>query len=414
MSPPCLLVILLHAKYRSRILRRFGVGFQSFLGNVPPGSPRIWVHALSVGEVASVKPLIKKIRKKQPGAVILFSCTTSSGEEYARNALADEVDSVFTYPLDLVWLTRRYIRGISPDLFILIETDFWPNFLYSLKKSGIPALLVNGRVSLRSHRLYRYVRPLYLPMLKVFDYLAVQRKVDRDNMISIGVPVERIMLPGNLKYDGLDFTGRKPGKGLSRADFLIPDDALLMVSGSTHPGEEEAILRFMQKMVLRYPELRLIIAPRKIERGHEIRAMAREYGFNCRFRSESPLSDVKVVILDTLGELAEVYGIADLAFVGGSLVPTGGHNPLEPAALGKPVLFGPYMEDFHDIATEMLDEGAAVQANSPEDLIRCGGELLDNPSLRQDLGKKAEEFVRERRGAVDNYYRIIERLLQTS
>lgn len=412
LSPLICFVVLLNKKYRIRIFRRLGSGFRGLLCNLPTGQRRIWLHALSVGEVASVRTLVKKLRRELPEAVIFFSCTTASGEEYARKSLGDEVDFIFVFPLDLIWLVRRYIRSISPDLFILTETDFWPNFLYSLKDYKVPALLVNGRVSAASHKYYQIMRPVILPMLLAFDYLGVQRKLDRENMISIGVPAQRVIQPGNLKYDGIMADALLDEGSISRAVFAVPENSLLLVAGSTHPGEEEAIFDLAaQEPAGGMADLRLIIAPRNIERCRELLEMAERYGLNCRLKSDSSAPETRVLILDTLGELAKVYSLADLAFVGGSLVPEGGHNPLEPAALGKPVLFGPYMEEFQDISTEMTENGCAVQVDSAADLISQARILLNDPSLRDDLGRRARNFVTERQGATDRYYQVIESLL---
>ncbi len=410
-SPVFLIAVLVNKKYRSRILDRLGFEFNKLIRRLPRGKRRIWLHALSVGEVASVRTLVRKIRHEQPEAVILFSCTTASGKEYARTSLQGTVDFVFTFPLDLIWLVKRYISSISPDLFILVETDFWPNFLYTLKKNKVPAVLVNSRVSSKSFRFYQFFRPVVLPRFMAFDYLCVQRRLDRDNMVRIGVPPERVLQPGNLKYDGF-IADEADIYCVNRADFAIPDDALLIVAGSTHPGEEEMLFDFFGKVSGSCDDLRLIVAPRRIERCRDVLGMARGHGLSCRLKTEALAAGIDVIILDTLGELAKVYGFADLTFVGGSLIPEGGHNPLEPAALGKPVIFGPYMEDFYDIATEMIDEGAAVQVQSSEELDSRGSQLLRDPSLREDLGRRAIHFVAERRGAVDKYYRVIENLLK--
>ncbi|MFP3983945.1 MAG: 3-deoxy-D-manno-octulosonic acid transferase [Desulfurivibrionaceae bacterium] len=405
----------MNKKYRKHVLKRLGLGLGSLVRRIPAGkTPRIWLHALSVGEVASVITLVRKIRREIPEAIILFSCTTSSGEDYARASLKDDADFVFAFPFDIFWLVERYIRSISPHLFILVETDFWPNYLSRLKKHNVPTLLVNGRISARSHRSYQYLRPVFLPMFMTFDCLAVQRRLDRKNIIDIGVPAEKVIQLGNLKYEGILLNEEGGGESIRREDFGIPAEALVLVAGSTHPGEEEMILDFFQTVAGGSADLRVIIAPRKVERSSKVLEKAGEYGFSCRLKSSPPAPDTQVLILDTLGELAEIYGLADLAFVGGSLVPEGGHNPLEPAALGKSVLFGPYMEEFYDISSEMVEEEAAVQVGSAADLISQGRSLLEDSSLREKLGGQALNFVKERQGVVDKYFQVIEDLLKNS
>ncbi|MFW5905941.1 MAG: 3-deoxy-D-manno-octulosonic acid transferase [Desulfobia sp.] len=405
----------MNKKYRKHVLKRLGLGLGSLVRRIPAGkTPRIWLHALSVGEVASVITLVRKIRREIPEAIILFSCTTSSGEDYARASLKDDADFVFAFPFDIFWLVERYIRSISPHLFILVETDFWPNYLSRLKKHNVPTLLVNSRISARSHRSYQYLRPVFLPMFMTFDCLAVQRRLDRKNIIDIGVPAEKVIQLGNLKYAGILLNEEGGGESIRREDFGIPAEALVLVAGSTHPGEEEMILDFFQTVAGGSADLRVIIAPRKVERSSKVLEKAGEYGFSCRLKSSPPAPDTQVLILDTLGELAEIYGLADLAFVGGSLVPEGGHNPLEPAALGKSVLFGPYMEEFYDISSEMVEEEAAVQVGSAADLISQGRSLLEDSSLREKLGGQALNFVKERQGVVDKYFQVIEDLLKNS
>ncbi|MCW5200177.1 hypothetical protein VU05_05765, partial [Desulfobulbus sp. F1] len=311
----------------------------------------IWLHALSVGEVTSALPLVKAIRENICPARIVFTAATRSGRELAEKLIKLHADLVLYSPLDVPCAVRQYLEAIKPSLFILVETDFWPNWLQQLKQRQVPVMLVNGRISAKSFAAYRRFAFFFQPMFRCFSLLSMQTAHDRSLMIELGNPAERVVCLGNLKYE----VGR--GESIRLGSVSRYDDTgHVWVCGSTHPGEEELIFAAFKTVgaYLRVcPDnlpLRLIIAPRKIERGSELVKLAHQFGLTADLRSSGTATNSNVLILDTIGELSSCYSLARLAFIGGSLVAEGGHNPIEAAVQGVPVLFGPHMDDFAEIA----------------------------------------------------------------
>jgi 3-deoxy-D-manno-octulosonic-acid transferase len=378
------LFVMVRSKYRGRTLQRLGFKTDSIKKNIDAhdaANPVIWIHALSVGEVTSALPLVKAIREDIGSAVIVFTAATRSGKQVADTLIAQLVDIVLYSPFDLSFAVQRYIAAISPNLFILVETDFWPNWLRQLKVQKIPIMLVNGRISKKSFASYNRFLFFFRPMFRCFALLSMQTTGDADKMISLGIDSEKVITLGNLKYDMA--TKKGSGKGIDRAALAIGEDLTIWVCGSTHPGEEDFIFSAFKELA-EDNGLFLILAPRDISRGSELVNLAGQFGLEARTRT-SRSTGGNVLILDTIGELASCYTIARLAFVGGSLVAQGGHNPIEPAAYGVPVLFGSHMEDFMEIA---------------HDLVACGG------------AEAAGTLVRQHRGGVANHLQAIHRLLQ--
>jgi 3-deoxy-D-manno-octulosonic-acid transferase len=400
-SLPLLLpVALLRAKYRRRTLERLGLR----LPRLPVRQgPVIWIHALSVGEVTSALPLVKGIRESISPAQIVFTATTRSGKELAERLIAPHVDFVLFSPLDFPCAVRRYLDAIRPDLFILVETDFWPNWLHQLRRRQIPAILVNGRISEKSFAAYRRFAFFFKPMFRCFSLLSMQTAQDRDKMLALGISAERVVCFGNLKYD-------LPARQAAPPDLAAAHDHHpVWVCGSTHPGEEELIFAAFQKIA--GTNLRLIIAPRKIERGGELVKLARSFGLNAMLRSSGNASaESRVLILDTIGELAGCYSLARLAFIGGSLVDEGGHNPIEAAAQGVPVLFGPHTEDFAEIARDLLDCGGAAVVTA-ETLAETAATILSDDGLHQAMSGAAWDLVERQRGGVERHVQAVRQLL---
>lgn len=407
--PLVLLVVACKAKYRLRIPKRLGLGLGSLLADIGRGKPRIWIHALSVGEVASAASFVRSLRQHYPHASLLFSAATSSGRRYAQNISDFPVDAIIPFPLDLYPVTLRFIRTVRPDLFVLIETDFWPNFLHGLRREKVPALLVNGRISQKSYTRYSAFQPFFLPMFNSFQVLAMQRRQDMEKMIELGVDPARLMVLGNLKYDAvLPSAAVRP---CTRADFTIGPDRVVFLAGSTHDGEEEIVCAVFQKLLRRFPLLFLVIAPRNVERSDSVVKLVRQMGLSVARRSKGVAGEDQVMVLDTMGELAGLYAVADLAFVGGSMVDQGGHNPLEPAVFGVPVFFGMHMEDFADVAEEMMAEQCARQVQTADQLLEGISGLLLDEKLRKKTGNAARVFVSSRQGVNLRHMELIERVL---
>ncbi|HIJ90800.1 MAG: 3-deoxy-D-manno-octulosonic acid transferase [Desulfobulbaceae bacterium] len=409
-APLLFVKVILTAKYRSRSGKRLGFALGERPGGSESGWPRIWVHALSVGEVASSRNLVQELRQSYPWGVIIFSSATRAGDSFSRSILREHVDCFVPFPFDLLWSVKRLISWVKPDLFVLVETDFWPNFLTELKRRGIPCLLVNGRVSEESLLRYRKFRWFFRQLFNCFQSLAMQTEQDADSMRRLGVDPERLVVLGNLKYDAA-LSGSCVTEGLDRAALQIPEQALVWVAGSTHPGEEEIIFNVFQQLVQTVVNLFLVVAPRNVERGAELAAMADRRGLSAFLRSHGGAGKGSVLILDTLGELSAVYGLCDVAFIGGSLVPERGHNPLEPAVHGKPVLFGPCMEDFAEISRDLLAVGGARQVHGEEELCGELSLLFADSAMRERAGRQARQLIAAKRGVTEAHVALIRGML---
>ena len=414
---PLLPLMAAQAKYRSRLLRRLGYGLKAALDHpakTRSRGPTIWIHALSVGEVTSALPLVRGLRQHVAGARLIFSVTTRSGSEVAASLLSHLVDHLIAAPLDLGPVVPYYLSRIRPDLFIQVETDFWPHWIFCLHQHRIPLMLVNGRISTRSFLRYHRLSLLFRPMFARFSLLSMQTENDARKMRDLGIDPTRIVTLGNLKFDILDQPHliAEPGtrEQLKQAYGFSPS-ALLWVCGSTHPGEETQLFQIHAQLRRKFPGLQLLLAPRNIERAASVQDMAHDFGLPCRRRTTDKNTPGPVLLLDTIGELAGCYAMADLVFVGGSLAPYGGHNPLEPAAARVPVCFGPHMEDFSEISDELIRTGGARQVEDAAALVRWLEQLLADPAARDAIGRMAASCVAANHGVVDAHLQLIDRLL---
>lgn len=406
--PLLILFVAQSNKYRARIPARLGRGLATRLGAEKRRSKTIWIHALSVGEVTSAVPLVSGLRQKYPAATIIVSVTTSTGRKVADDLLGKTADRVIDGPLDLLPVVHLFIECIRPDLFILVETDFWPNILTCLNRHGIPALLVNGRVSRKSMARYQRLRFFFRPMFQSFSFLCMQTEGDRDKMALLGISPDKLPPLGNLKFATPAATGN--GTVAMKA-VLLPKNRIIFIAGSTHPGEEQLLIDSYVRLRSRHPELFLVLAPRDSKRASEVQALADGRGLTAALRSAGTFQPADIFILDTIGELVDFYALADLAFVGGSLVKKGGHNPIEPAAMAIPVLFGPNMEDFSEIAATLIAEGGATEIRDPEQLTGILTDLLDHPDQRSRMGQAARRCVLRQHDIIARHLQLIDRLL---
>jgi len=422
LSPLLLVKAIISPKYRGRILLRLGIGIEELIQKLPVGQQRIWIHALSIGEVLSAHPLVKELRLARPSITLIFSASTKTGEELARNVMAKEVDLFIPFPLDIFSVARKFINLIAADLFVLVETDFWPNFIHTINRKGTPAILVNGRISYKSFARYQRFRFIFLPMFKIFKFISMQTESDAKKMIDLGVNADRVKALGNLKYDAVlpDMVGwdqeQRP-TSFYRQQFGISPEKVVWITGSTHPGEEVAILTAYKRLSLLFPDLFLVVAPRDVERGREVKEIADKLGLTVRLRT-APLQDEEfpgapLLILDTMGELSRMYSFCNIAFIGGSLVPDGGHNPLEPAAFAKPILFGPYMDDFTEIASDLLEKDAAIVCHDEDEIFEVMKKLLVNHSIQKQMGEDAQALVIQHRGVTKRHIEIIQFIIDS-
>ena len=372
------------------------------LPDTSPGSGNIWIHALSVGEVISALPLIESLRLDYPDKDIVLTVTTSKGMEVARAELDSKVRSLLTMPVDLWWCIRRIILYIKPSIFVLVETDIWPGLIDYLSKKGIRSVLVNGRISPRTFKLYRRFSFFVRRMFKLFESCLMQSNLDTDRLISIGIDPRKVRTVGNIKYDR-DWVPMGQGERETWSKVLgLYQKDLIWVAGSTHRGEEEVLMEVFTELRSSFYALRLIIAPRKIERSTEILKRARDMGLCAVLRTEIPKenSNHHIVVVNTLGELDRIYGIAQVSFVGGSLVPVGGHNLLEPASFGCPVLFGPHTFNFVAMSESLVESGGGLRVGDGGELYKAMKVLLEDVKLRSKMGKHAKEFVEKNQGAL--------------
>lgn len=403
--------VLCSPKYRDRIPARLGFGLNkkiNAISNSKKKSPIFWLHALSVGETTSAEPLIRGLREQFPNCKIIFSVTTKSGKGVADLRLTHQVDAVIDGPLDILPVVLYFHAKIKPDLFVLVETDFWPNNLLLLKKNSIPTILVNGRVSAKSITGYKRMPFFFGPMFQSLTTLCMQTLSDKNKIESLGLAPQKVLTLGNLKFDAPELYFKKEGMEL---EHYLPKNRVIFICGSTHPGEEELLLKSYLKARADFPELFLIIAPRNVKRAQEIKDIATAYALSVSMRTEPERSSSDLFILDTIGELAACYSLAQIAFVGGSLVSKGGHNPIEPASMGIPVLFGPHMEDFSEIAGSLMECDGGTTVTNEDELNQALTLYLTSPERREKNGLSAKHFVDSYRGVIDKHLQLIQTLL---
>lgn len=393
------------AKYRRHIPKRLGLGI-----HMPPSEPgnatkTIWIHALSVGEVTSALPLLIGLRQRSGDVSIVFSASTSTGLSLAQKLASPHCDRVIAFPLDFLPVCMYFLGRIRPDLFILVETDFWPNFIGQLRKRNIPAVLVNGRISHSSLKLYRRYPFFFKPMFETFALVCAQSEADRRKFLGLGVESGRVYTLGNLKFEAAPSPANDAAAGLTAATASI-----VLIAGSTHAGEEVMLFGVLTQLKRRH-DMRMILAPRDISRCPQIEGLAQSQGLTVQLHSAGRPFSEDIYLVDSLGELAAFYACGDICFVGGSLVACGGHNPLEPASSSKPVLFGPDMSDFEEISTALLACRGAYRVSSVDEFISVVDELVSNPELRRRSGEAAGKWVRLHRGIVAKHIDLIEDLM---
>lgn len=373
-------------------------------------TPSGWIHAVSVGEAIAAGPIVEELRRLHPDLPLVMTTVTETGARVVRERYAGLVTHRY-FPLDLPRAARRVIVAIDPAFLVCMETELWPNVLRALRDRGVPVMIANGRLSDGSFRRYRRVRGVTRRMLRDVAAFGMQTAEDARRIIALGADPERVVVTGNIKTDA-----RPDGMGVNdlwqRLLGLAPEETV-WIAGSTHRGEDEAVLAAHARARVAVPRLVLVIAPRHPERVPEIVALITARGWSAvpRSRLPCPRGRDSVIVLDTLGELAQLYSVASIVFVGGSLVPAGGHNMLEPALRRKPVLFGRHTENFREPAALLLDAGAALLVSDPDDLGAALGRLLADPALRAKMGDAGFDAVSSRHGAVGETLALLSRVL---
>ncbi|AXC15347.1 Lipid IVA 3-deoxy-D-manno-octulosonic acid transferase [Acidisarcina polymorpha] len=394
-------------------------GLRERLGRVPARllsagdtRPVIWIHAVSVGEAIAVSGLVRELRRRAAGYRIVVSTTTKTGQSLARERFG--TGDVFYYPLDFAFAVRPYLRALKPQLLVLAETEFWPRMLWECRRSHIPVAVVNARISNRSYPKYLRLRLLWRRILAQLSLVLAQSEEDVLRLQRIGAPAERVRYGGNLKYDVRAVADAPVAVALRAA---LPAGAELFVCGSTLEGEEQLLLQAWPVLIARHPELRMLLAPRHPERFAAVAELLEQSGISWESRSQwmtrgsQELAPGSILLLDSIGELASVYGVAKVAFVGGSLVPAGGHNPLEPAQFGVPILMGPHYENFREIV-DKLRARHAISIVNPVAVSAYIMDVLENPASLTAMGARGGEVFAAQAGATDRAVSALLAVLQ--
>jgi 3-deoxy-D-manno-octulosonic-acid transferase len=411
-SPFLVFQAVRHRKYVRSLRQRLGYLPLSF--NID-GDESIWIHAVSVGETLTARALIGDLKQRYPGLKLFLSTTTMTGHEVAR-ALTD-VDGVFYFPLDWGFTVRRTLDVVRPRLFVMMETEIWPNMLRECRERGVATMLVNGRISKRSFARYTLIKRVFRRVLDDVERFCMQSEEAARRIVALGADPARVIVTGSLKFDSLDWPGVGPhGQSRDRVlrYFRVAPGRPVVIAASTLRGEDQAAFEAFHRVQARWPDALLVVAPRHPERFEEVMRLAAEEGFRVVRRTALPVDqspDADVVVLDTIGELARLYQIASVVFVGGSLVDAGGHNILEPAMFGKAIVFGPHMHNFAEISAEFLRGSAAVQVSTTRELGECLVDLVGDGVRRASLGAAARAIVEGNRGAKARTMAVITTLL---
>jgi 3-deoxy-D-manno-octulosonic-acid transferase len=411
--------ILFAGKYRKSIGPKLGFLDATILSGSLKGRPRIWVHAVSVGEVTAAAPIMEKLRKNLPDACLILSTSTETGQEMARK-IVPHASAFIYFPLDFPFVVRKVVGIIRPEIFVAMETEIWPNFIRICRESGARLLILNGRISPRSYKRYMKTKDFWKTVLLGIDEIGVISRTDADRIKDIGIEEKKVHVVGNAKYDSLASRAEDPTLQAEVYDKLdITPGSMVFVAGSTHYNEESVVLDVYRGLLDKFPGLLLILVPRHIERRDEVLSLVNKSGFSdcitmSEIKSGRRRSGQRVILVDVIGELFKIYSMASLVFCGGSLVPRGGQNILEAGAWGKVVLFGPFMDDFPAEKNLLETAGAGITVEDGNGLLETATRFLSDPELLQARGKAGKEAIFASRGASDRYVQMIMDKLDTA
>jgi 3-deoxy-D-manno-octulosonic-acid transferase len=398
---------------------KFHSGFWQRLGFLPEDlslKRPIWIHAVSVGEALTARGLVADLHKAYPKSKIVISTVTPTGNKIVRS-YASSGDFITYLPLDFSFIVRRTIKRLKPALFIIVETELWPNLITCLNREGIPLVLVNGRISDNSFKGYCAVKFLLRPVLERVNLFLVQSERDAARLMRLGVSSEKVKITGNMKFDAVKNLDAKKDYSQYKSKLGLMPEEKILIAGSTHRGEEGQVLSAYKALSAEFSFLRLIIAPRHPERASEIEKLVKRYGFLPQ--KISALLEKKIIteaagntvfILDTVGQLFLFFAVSDIVFMGGSLARCGGHNILEPASLAKPIIFGPHMFNFRDITQLFLDNSAAIMIGSSKELEANIRDLLKDSGRMLELGRSAQNLILKNQGATRSTLEYIENI----
>jgi 3-deoxy-D-manno-octulosonic-acid transferase len=369
-----------------------------------PEKRPVWIHALSVGEVHSAVALVKGLRRTWEQADLYFSVSTLTGFEVAEKQLKEDVGALFFFPYDVIFSVKQVVKKINPALVIIVETDIWPNFMKTMERRKIPVVLVNARLSDRSFSHYKRVSFFSKTLFNMFARICVQSGQDASHFKMLGVASEKLFVTGNIKFDQAVKPVSTDEKKRLKEWLRIDPRTKVLLAGSTHNGEEVILQKVFSRLKTEFSDFVLIVVPRDPKRARSVSHLFKAAGIDAvpvsALKNSVPGSSPDVMIVDTIGLLGRLYSLADITFVGGSLVACGGHNPLEPAAFSKPILLGPDMSDFRQISRMLLDAGGAIKIKDAESFYHCVSELLGNGEKSRAMGLRAFDVFRENKGAL--------------
>jgi 3-deoxy-D-manno-octulosonic-acid transferase len=387
---------------------RFGIVPQERLARIA-GRPVIWLHAVSVGEIIAARPLLKALRTGYPGHALVVTNTTETGKTTAERF--PEIDLCLYFPFDFLPAVHAIYQAVKPRIIIIMETEIWPNFCREAARRNIPLVLANGRISDRSYPRYLKFSWFFRPPLRCFSAVCMQSEVGRERIAAIGALPETIRVAGNLKNDIPSRQVSHEERSVLRSRYGLPVDCPVLTAGSSRDGEEPYLIATYQQLSAEIANLALVLVPRHPERTGEIVALLDKAGVPWQKRTTlaagQQLKHGTVLLVDTVGEMMDLYALSDIAYVGGSLVPLGGHNLLEPAAVGVPSVFGPHMNNFREIEDLVLQYGAGIQVQNPEELTATCRTLITSPELRKVLGQNGLKLMRDNGGATERHMEVI-------
>jgi 3-deoxy-D-manno-octulosonic-acid transferase len=395
-------------KRRATLLKR--LGWQQYPHPKQASKKPLWIHALSIGELLSAGSLIRRLRQELGDRPLYVSVSTASAFAMAHDRFSQSCDQIFYFPYDVSFAVKRCLNAVDPALLVLIETDIWPGFLADVRRRSINCVLVNGRVSPGSFRTYSRLRLLFEPAFNTFHAIYPQSAGEAQRYGALGAAPECLRHIGNLKFDVAAAVPNSSAVAALRNEFFVTPNARILIAGSTHRGEEEIIRSCFLRLRTRFPGLQLIVVPRHPERASEVLQLFQQDAAQAALASALERSTT-VVVVDRMGYLSRLYAMADVAVIGGSFVPKGGQNPIEPAACGKPVLFGPDMHDFPDVAAWLLKAGGAIQAANEGELFAACDRLLSDPEEAKAMGERARRVVTEHQGATERVVQDVVGLL---
>jgi 3-deoxy-D-manno-octulosonic-acid transferase len=415
LAPYFLLRSLFEKRFRKELAERMG-SFQNL-----PAKKSIWIHAASVGEVFCSIPLLKRIKVEFPHCGIVLTTMTRTGNEAAKNSIP-EANCVLFFPIDHPLTVRRVMKRIQPSLLLIAETELWPNLLQSCGKNGVPIVLFNGRISERSFRRYHLFKFFFKECLKYISLFLMQTEEDRNRIIKIGASSDKTKVAGNLKFDQTFPSFTQEMIAEMSKPLRLQGKEIILIAGSTHSGEEEILIGLFKELRKLDSHLVFLLAPRHLERLEEVERILKKESISWMRRTSLSMDQNRspqelkeppeVILLDTMGELMSLYRLGTMVFIGGSLVPVGGHNPIEPLFFKKCVLFGPHMFHFLEISQSLLEAGGAIQVDGKEDLFFQLKHLLSDEGARTEVGERGYQFIQKHRGTIERMFEEIKPFLK--